>query len=202
MFRLFFLVFHGSYRGSAHPHESSATMTIPLVILAVLSVVGGALNVPHLLGGHEAMKHYLATAAPALGASSLQLSAVVEWSLMGITTALVLATMVLAFRRFAIAPELDGDSASMPMPKRLLAERWRIDELYAWAFERPFDWLSTQLHASGEQRLMNPIMVGFGAITLRLGGLVRRIQTGNASFHLLAMLAGMIIFLIITLLSN
>jgi NADH:ubiquinone oxidoreductase subunit 5 (subunit L)/multisubunit Na+/H+ antiporter MnhA subunit len=90
----------------------------------------------------------------------------------------------------------------MPMPKRLLAERWRIDELYAWAFERPFGWLSTQFHAVGEQRVMIPLMVGFGAITLRLGGLVRRIQTGNASFHLLAMLAGIIIFLIITLLSN
>jgi NADH-quinone oxidoreductase subunit L len=202
MFRLLFLVFHGGYRGSAHPHESPATMTIPLVILAVLSVVGGALNVPHLLGGHEAMKHYLATAAPALGASSLQLTAAVEWTLMGITTALVLATVVLAYRRFAIAPTLDGDSASMPMPKRLLAERWRIDELYAWAFERPFGWLSTQFHAVGEQRVMIPVMVGFGAITLRLGGLVRRIQTGNASFHLLAMLAGIIIFLIITLLSN
>lgn len=202
MFRLFFLVFHGSYRGGAHPHESPATMTTPLIILAVLSVVGGVLNVPHLLGGHEAMKHYLSTASPALGASSLHLAAAVEWTLMGITTALVIATVALTYRRFAIAPTLDGDSSSMPMPKRLLAERWRIDELYAWAFERPFGWLSTQFHAVGEQRVMIPLMVGFGAITLRLGGLVRRIQTGNASFHLLAMLAGIIIFLLITLLSN
>jgi hypothetical protein len=54
---------------------------------------------------------------------------------------------------------------------------------------------------SGEQRVMTPLMVG-GAITLALGQLVRSIQTGNASFHLLAMVAGMIIFLIITLLST
>jgi hypothetical protein len=62
---------------------------------------------------------------------------------------LVLGTMLLAYRRFAIAPTLDGDTASMPLPKRLVAERWRIDEYMHWAFERPFGWLSTQLHAVG-----------------------------------------------------
>jgi NADH:ubiquinone oxidoreductase subunit 5 (subunit L)/multisubunit Na+/H+ antiporter MnhA subunit len=136
MFRLFFLVFHGSYRGGAHPHESPATMTIPLIMLAVLSVVGGVLNVPHLLGGHEAMKHFLSTAAPAMGASSLHLERSRGMDAHGHHHGTG------ARHSGPDLPPLRHRSnswmaieASMPMPKRLLAERWRIDELYAWAFE-------------------------------------------------------------------
>jgi NADH:ubiquinone oxidoreductase subunit 5 (subunit L)/multisubunit Na+/H+ antiporter MnhA subunit len=81
-----------AYRGKAHPHESPLTMTIPLMVLAVLSVVGGLLNLPHLFGGHEPMKHFLETAAAdGIGYEHLDLERATEWILMGITTTLVLA---------------------------------------------------------------------------------------------------------------
>jgi NADH-quinone oxidoreductase subunit L len=61
MFRLYFLVFHGSFRGTEevkhHLHESPLNMTLPLMVLAVLSVVGGALNIPSLFG--EGMSHWM-----------------------------------------------------------------------------------------------------------------------------------------------
>ncbi len=202
MFRLLFLVFFGSYRGTTHPHESPATMTVPLMVLAVLSVIGGALNLPHLFGGHEAMKHFLATAAEGINSEVLSLSASTEWLLMGITSALVFATIALAYARFAKKTTLDGEPATMPMPKRLIAERWRIDELYATLFERPFNALSNVLHSFGEERVLSPFVNGVGGAALRLGRIFRRVQTGNASFHLLAMVAGIIAFLIITLLGQ
>ena len=202
MFRLLYLVFFGTYRGQAHPHESPATMTIPLVVLAVLSVVGGLLNVPHLFGGHEAMKHFLATAADGIHNEHLGLSAGTEWALMGITTAAVLATILVAYSRFVRRTTLDGEPETMPWPKSLIAQRWRLDELYTAIFERPYGWFSSMFYSVGEQRLMTPIMNGVGSAALRVGKLVRRLQTGNASFHLLAMLVGMIAFLIITLLST
>jgi NADH-quinone oxidoreductase subunit L len=53
MFRLAYLVFFGTERFDTHhekPHESPKTMTIPLVILAILSAFGGFLGIPYILG--------------------------------------------------------------------------------------------------------------------------------------------------------
>ncbi len=202
MFRLLFLVFYGTYRGQAHPHESPLTMTIPLMVLAVLSVVGGLLNLPHLFGGHEAMKHFLETAADGIRFEHLELSHTTEWMLMGLTTALVCVTIYLAHGRFAKKATLEGNEADMPFLKRLIAQRWRIDELYRALFEKPYAWLSTNLYTIAENKVMAPLVQGVGAVALRLGGTVRQVQTGNASFHMLAMLCGLILFLMITLLSN
>jgi NADH-quinone oxidoreductase subunit L len=202
MFRLLFLVFYGTYRGKAHPHESPLTMTLPLMVLAVLSVVGGVLNLPHLFGGHEAMKHYLSTAAEAITYESLGLSATTEIILMVVTTVLVVGTILIAYRRFAVKVMLEGEERDMHFLKRLIAQRWRLDELYAALFERPYGWMSTQLFSTVERQVMVPLMNGVGEVALRVGSSVRRLQTGNASFHLLAMLFGLIGLLLLTLLSN
>ena len=202
MFRLLFLVFFGKYRGHAHPHESPLTMTIPLMVLAVLSVVGGLLNLPHLFGGHEAMKHFLETAAAGIGSESLELSAMTEIVLMTITTVLVGVMIYIAYGRFAQRVTLEGNEMDMPFFKRLIAQRWRFDELYHALFERPYAWLSVNLFSIAEQKVMVPIMNGVGDAANAVGSVVRRIQTGNASFHLLAMLGGLVLFLLITLMSN
>lgn len=202
MFRLLFLVFFGSYRGTAHPHESPATMTIPLIVLAVLSVVGGLLNIPHLFGGHEALKRYLGTAAKGIAHEELTLSAATEIGLMVVTLALVALTIYYAYGLFVKRVTLDGDTAHMPALKRLIAERWRIDEFYALLFERPYAWLSGALHRFGELKVVVPVMNGVGDVAVRTGQALRRLQTGNAGFHLLAMTMGIILFLLITLLTD
>ena len=202
MFRLLFLVFYGKYRGNAHPHESPLSMTLPLMVLAVLSVVGGLLNLPHLFGGHEAMKHFLMSAADGISNESLELSHVTEWTLMGITTALVAVMIYIAYGRFAQKATLEGNEADMPFFKRLIAQRWRVDELYRALFEKPYAWLSTNLFSIAEQKVMVPIMNGVGAAANSLGDGFRRLQTGYVSFHMLAMLAGLILFLVITLMSK
>ncbi len=202
MFRLLFLVFYGTYRGKAHPHESPLTMTIPLMVLAVLSVVGGLLNLPHLFGGHEPMRHFLETAADGIRTESLELSAMTEIILMAITTILVGLVIFIAYGRFVKKTALEGSEADMPFFKRLIAQRWRIDELYRSLFEKPYGWLSTNLFAIAEQKVMVPIMNGVGEAANSVGNMVRKVQTGNVSFHMLAMLGGLIAFLIITLMSN
>ena len=199
MSRLLFLTFFGTYRGTAHPHESPLVITLPLMVLAVLSVVGGLLNLPHVFGGHEALKHYLATAADGIASESLHLAPAMEWLLMGLSTVLVLVTIWFAYDRFVKNTTLEGDTADMPAFKRLIAQKWRIDELYAALFEKPYGWLSNVLHAVGEGRITVPLMNGVGNTALRAGKLMRRVQTGNASSYLLAMVAGTIILLLITL---
>ena len=199
MFRLLFLTFYGTYRGKAHPHESPLVITIPLMVLAVLSIAGGALNLPHLFGGHEGMKHYLGTAAEGVENEMMHLSATTEWILMGLSTGLVLFTIWFAYGRFVKKTTLDGEPADMPPFKRLIANKWKLDELYATLFEKPFGGLSTSFFSFGEEKVMVPLMNGVGNVTLRAGKVMRRLQTGNASFYLFAMVVGIIAFLVLTL---
>jgi NADH-quinone oxidoreductase subunit L len=201
MFRLLFLTFFGTYRGKAHPHESPGTMTFPLVVLAVLSVFGGLMNVPHLFGGHEVMKERLANAADGIRGEHLHLEATTEWTLMAVTVGLILAVIALAWNRFGKKATLDPEPEKMPLLQGLIARKWKIDELYASLFEKPFSWLSAHFYSIGERMVMAPLMVGSGRFTQRVGKLMRRSQSGNMSFYLFGMVVGMIVLLAWTLYS-
>lgn len=199
MFRLLFLTFFGTYRGKAHPHESPTVMTVPLMVLAVLSVVAGLLNMPHIFGGHEAMKEYLATASSAVRLEHLTLSTATEWGLMAFSTTLVVITIYYAWTLFGKKTTLDGEPADMPFLKRWIAKRWMWDEAYVALFEKPFSWLSKHLFGIGEDKVMTPLTIGVGNAAQRAGEWLRKVQTGNASFYLFAMMIGMIVFLFLML---
>ncbi|MBS1547992.1 MAG: NADH-quinone oxidoreductase subunit L [Bacteroidetes bacterium] len=199
MFRLLFLTFFGTYRGKAHPHESPKVMTVPLMVLAVLSAIGGLLNIPHVFGGHEWLKGVLAKAADAVGAEHLELSASTEWTLMALGTGLVLLTIWYTWTLFGKKTTLDGEPADMPFLKRLIARRWLLDELYAALFEKPFGWLSRNLFGIGETKVAVPLTVGTGKTTLGFSELLRKLQTGNTSFYLFGMMVGVVVLLLITM---
>ncbi|HEY9196893.1 MAG TPA: NADH-quinone oxidoreductase subunit L, partial [Mucilaginibacter sp.] len=63
MFRMMYLTFYGKFRGTHeqehHVHESPANMYIPLIVLAVLSIIGGLIGIPEVMGGHHELAHYL-----------------------------------------------------------------------------------------------------------------------------------------------
>jgi NADH-quinone oxidoreductase subunit L len=199
MFRLLFLTFFGTYRGKAHAHESPLVMTLPLMVLAVLSIAGGLLNLPHLFGGHEPMKHYLETAADGIAGEHNTLSAGTEWMLMGITTALILVVIAIAYKRFAKKATLDPEAEEMPFFQRLVAQKWRFDELYNGLFEKPYGWFSSMFYSTTERRAMVPIMNGAGRWTQKAGKALRMVQNGNMSVYLFGMVVGIVVFLWITL---
>ncbi|MCC7501467.1 MAG: NADH-quinone oxidoreductase subunit L [Flavobacteriales bacterium] len=199
MFRLLFLTFYGSYRGDKHPHESPAVMTVPLMVLAVLSVAGGMLNLPHVFGGHEPMKHYLESAAEGVSSEYLHLSATTEWALMGLSTLLVVLVIFIAYGRFAKKATLYLEADELSFFPRLFARKWYIDDLYEKLFEKPYGWFSSKFSSIGEDRVMVPLMNGAGRVTQKAGQVLRLAQTGNMSFYLFAMVAGIIVFLIMTL---
>ena len=201
MFRLLFLTFFGTYRGTAHPHESPKVMTVPLVVLAILSAIGGVLNIPHIFGGHSWLNNFLASAADGIGMHPLELSAGTEWTLMAISTALVLLTIWYAWTLFCKKTTLDGEPADMPFLKRLIARRWMLDELYAWLFEKPFGWISKHFFSIGEEKIAVPLTAGSGKAALGFGEWLRKVQTGNASFYLFGMMVGVVVLLILTLFS-
>jgi NADH-quinone oxidoreductase subunit L len=199
MFRVLFLTFFGSYRGTAHPHESPKVMTVPLMVLAVLSAIGGALNIPHIFGGHEWLKVDLGTAVEGVLGEHMALSASTEWMLMALSTALVLLTIWYTWTLFGKKTTLDGEPADMPFLKRLIVKRWMLDELYAVLFEKPFGWLSRNLFGIGETKVAVPLTVGSGKAAHGVAEWLRKMQTGNTSFYLFGMMLGVVVFLLITL---
>lgn len=126
---------HGAHGGHGHhqPHESPAVITIPLVVLAVLSVVGGALNLPWWLPGHGALHHFLAPVfhpAEQLIVFPTEHSSL-EFVLMGLTFAGILGSVYVAKRAYLDDPGLpERIAARFPALYRGSLNKWFVDEIY------------------------------------------------------------------------
>jgi NADH-quinone oxidoreductase subunit L len=144
MFRLVFLTFFGYSRADEHVehhiHESPPTMTVPLIILAVLSVVGGWIGVPHSLGGSARFEQFLEPVLPRVRPESAagEVAAhgsFMEYFLMLLSVAVAAAGIWLAYefyRTKRIAPELIA--AKMPGLYRVLFHKYYVDEIYDAVF--------------------------------------------------------------------
>jgi NADH-quinone oxidoreductase subunit L len=215
MGRLFFVTFYGEFRGSesqrCHLHESPKVMTVPLIVLAILSVFGGFLNTPHLfhLPGSQWFASWLfpgvsfylgethigTTAAPPplIGQSlSTHLPESTEWTLMLFTTAmmlLVLATTWYLYAKKRSVPVADAAQSSLTC---LIANKFYVDEIYDALFVKPVEKLSTGLHRFADVLLIDGIVNGVGAGVQAIGRQARKLQTGNIEFYLLGMVVGIV----------
>lgn len=199
MFRLLFLVFFGEQRlKSAHPHESPISMTIPLMILSGLSVFGGLLNVPSLFGGNLGFDRFLQSAVSS--GITEEISHATEIGLIVLSLALLALVIFYAYRIFvrkATLPAADGQP--MKPLAQLVTNKFYFDEIYTALFEKPFGFLSDFFYKQLENLVLNSAVDGVGQITSKVGALTRRLQRGNMSFYLFAMVAGIILFIIFIL---
>lgn len=199
MFRLLFLVFFGNQRiAGADPHESPKVMTIPLVVLSVLSVFGGFLNIPSLFNGNSNFQLFLQSAIT--NYLSPEMNAATEISLILISLALLILIISIAYRMFvskSIIPAADDKPQSFF--NKLIYNKFYIDEMYTSIFEKPFGYLSDFFFNKVENKVLDPAVDEFGTATSTLGTLVRRLQQGNMSFYLFAMVAGILLFIIFIL---
>ena len=199
MFRLLYLVFFGEQRlAGAHPHESPGVMTIPLVILSILSVFGGFLDIPSLFGGDSKFTTFLQSAVFSKVSEEMNLST--EIGLILIPLILLGIVIWFAYQTFVkkgLVPA--GDEKPMPSFGRLVYNKFYIDEIYVALFEKPFGYLSDFFFNKVENTVLDPVVDGVGTATSRLGTLVRRLQPGNMSFYLFAMVAGILLFIVFIL---
>jgi len=148
MFRLVYMTFHGEFRGTEeekhHLHESPWTMTLPLVILGVLSTVGGFLGVPKLFTGHESWNIFERFVAPImipLGGAAHEAAEVhhhavsvgVEWGLVFLSLAVAVAGILVARSFYLTDPEFTKAkrlAERFPFAYKLLLNKYWIDELY------------------------------------------------------------------------
>ncbi len=196
MFRLYFITFRGSFRGTHeqahHLHESPAAMTIPLIILAILSVVGGAIGVPEALGGKHELAQFL---APVIKSAAHHLDHTTEYMLMALSTALVLASIFAAwslYKNYKASGEATGFG-------KVLQNKWYVDELYQTAIVQPLSALGTFFNNIIEKKGIDGFVNGVGKAVNYGSRQLRLLQSGQVGAYVLLMVIGMLLLFIIQL---
>jgi len=199
MFRLLYLVFFGENRSAeAHPHESPKVMTVPLMILSVLSVFGGFLNIPSLFGGNLSFSSFLDSAV--VSKTSEEISSATEIGMIILSIILLGAVIYWAYQTFVRKAQIpSGDEVKLTPLQRIITNKFYIDEFYRAAFEKPFGNLSVFLFRKVETTILDPAVSQIGRATATLGTLTRKLQQGNISFYLFAMVAGILLFIVFIL---
>jgi NADH-quinone oxidoreductase subunit L len=190
MFRLLWLTFFGKPRMikevEHHIHESPPSMTSVLVILAVLSAVGGFLSIPHFLEPMVA----LPGVRPGMDAY--------HYVVVGGSIAIALAGLAGAAFFFG------GDASRAARVKagfagvyRVLSNKYWVDELYDRAINRPLVWISDAVFLRvGDRLLIDGTLDGLAAVAKSAAGRLARIQTGSLHKYAVLVLAGMVASLV------
>lgn len=207
MWRVTTLTFDGTERFDhhhVHPHESPATMTVPLIILAVLAVFGGFLGVPHVIGHVLHVPHLLENWLDPIFATGMSMLPVhggdhSSIELMLMTASTVLAIFGILFARRIYANGLDVASRIASRFKgvhALLANKYYVDEAYQLFITGPI----LAVSRDALWKIVDVVVID-GAVnsSARMIGatssLIRKIQTGVAPNYALIMMAGIVVLL-------
>ena len=181
MFRLVFLAFWGEGRMDGetahHVHESPRVMTVPLVVLGVLSVAGGWVGIPKVLSfgaDLNGFEHYLAPVFESgAGEGAHHASAGLEYGLMALALGVVAAGIFLAYRFYLASPEVPKRLAlRFPVLARLLVNKYYVDEFYARAVVDPYMALCRWFHAF-DARVVDGLVNGSRHCTVGLSHVSR-----------------------------
>jgi len=203
MFRLIFLTFHGKPRYDehhVHVHESPWSMLGPLVILAVLSVIGGWLAAPALLGGPDYFASFLAPVfASPQGAEAVNEAAAhqLEIILAIVAVASALIGLGVAFWLYIRQPGKPEQIAKSLQPVyNTLLNKYYVDEFYAAVVIKPLMWISTNVlwkwvDVAGIDGTVNGIATG----ATSLGDTVRHAQSGNTRSYAVWVVIGALVII-------
>ena len=206
MFRLVFIVFFGEAAHSDakhHVHESPKLMTVPMTVLAVLSVFGGFVGIPALLGGSEKIGTFL---EPLFGDSeslikhgSMELSGQTEILLMVIPLLLILIMIYLAYSFYVKNRNVSLVETEGSFIRNLIYRKFYVDELYEIILQNPIAELSTFFHEVIELKVIDKVVNQTGVMVVWIGKNIRYVQTGNVGAYLFYMVISIILILILNL---
>ena len=207
MFRVVSLTFYGRFRGTHeqehHVHESPTSMTLPLIVLAFLSIVGGWVGLPAVIAenGNRIGRFLSPILVPIAGHDAVHeaLPHATEWLLMAVSVAVAAAGILLAWKWYA---KEEGRvpariAAAWPGLYSLVADKFRIDELYDFLFVRPFEWIARFLWKVVDVLIIDGVL-NAGAFLIELtGDFLRFLQTGNVRNYALSFLIGLVALLLL-----
>ncbi|MEO6547276.1 MAG: NADH-quinone oxidoreductase subunit L [Ferruginibacter sp.] len=203
MFRLYAMTFLGQFRGTDeqqhHLHESPAAITFPLIILAILAVIGGWIGIPEIFmhGGHR-LEAFLDPifAQSNLITSKVEMNASTEYMLMGISVLVSLIVLVYAWNKYSGYQSTASEEAGLG---KLLANKWYVDEIYDFIIVKPVKSLAAFLNSVIEKNIIDGIVNGVGKAVNYGGRQIRLIQSGQVGTYVLLMVFGILILFIIQL---
>ena len=206
MSRQFFLVFFGKERFlhdvntvaaigpddahvRDHPHESPPTMLLPLAVLAGLSLVGGAINLPFSKKS-EFLGKWLESAE--LGGKEIIASGALKYTLAALTVVLCLVGVAMAYNVWLRSNDARVQAALEPA---ILKRAYGVDGLYAAVIETPGRLLSAWLAFVFDRKIIDGAVNGLGSVVRFAGGKVRKLQTGYVRNYALGIAGGMVLVL-------
>ncbi len=204
MFRLFFLTFSGTSRATEdvqhHIHESPKSMTIPLMVLAVLSLVGGFMGIPEVFGGTHVLNNFLAPVfekSVAIAGEHHHLEHSTELMLMGVIVGLTLVMILVAFLLYVRSKRIpSAESVALTGFHKLIYNKYYIDELYDAIIVRPLNFLSKVFDSVMEKLVIDNAVNGTGKLVTWGSKTLRLVQTGNTGFYIFAMVVSIIVLLV------
>ncbi|HZQ53741.1 MAG TPA: NADH-quinone oxidoreductase subunit L [Bryobacteraceae bacterium] len=182
VFRAFFLAFFGEYRGHHHPHESPFIMTVPLIVLALLSAGGGFIPVLGWLSPQYPLMEHESSVA------------------MGISAAFGIIGILIAAFIYVVRPALADRFRTAAGPLyTLVANKYYVDEFYFAFVVRPLEGISRFVLWRGmDETLIDTGMVTGLARTIRgWGSLLRQLQSGSIRNYATWVLAGSLLVIFV-----
>jgi NADH-quinone oxidoreductase subunit L len=194
MFRLFFLAFFGNERAGEHAmshiHESPKSITIPLMVLAALSVVGGFFNVPSVLGGNHRMSDFLG-----IHEGHGEANHSTELMLMGVIVVLTLVMIFIAYSRYIKNNSVPVEPSETTGLQKVLANKYYVDEIYNAIIVKPLYALSKVFYNVIELLGIDNLVNGLGKGVVYGSRGLRFFQDGSIGYYLFVMVVGIILIL-------
>jgi len=203
MTRLMALTFWGKSRvpKEIHPHESPPLMTIPLIVLGTLSIIGGWIGIPHVIGeilpGHPSniFEHWLSPVIkeiPNLGHAE----ASQEWMLMGISVALATISAATAYHFYIKAPAQPEKIAKSLGPfYKAVANKYYVDEGYFAGIINPIVQFSKNLWIYIDVNFIDKTTYVLSDVVRGGGTFVRSVQNGNIQTYATYVAIGVVVTL-------
>ncbi len=191
--RQLLLVFFGKGRTTAaeHAKESPALVTVPLVLLAILTVLGGALNLP---GSHLLETWLEHTFGPGHAGEFIVTIAV-------ISTVVALVGLLIAWSIYGQRKTLAKTGSVDPLAHLLgpvfkgMENKWWVDEFYHFLIVRPYEAVARFSAGAVDQGLIDGIVNGFGTLVALLASWWRRLQNGYVRSYALMIFLGVVAIL-------
>jgi NADH-quinone oxidoreductase subunit L len=207
MFRLLYLTFFGTFRGTHeqehHLHESPATMTIPLIILAALSAVGGFIGVPHLLGEPVGLHHTLGEwltpvlrDVPGIPQGVYEIAPRAEVIVMGLSVLIGIFGAWFAWKLYGRRGNEADERFEQRAPAlaHAIENKYYVDEAYDTAVVRPLRAIS-RFFWRGIDALIDGSLALGAYVIAAFGDLFRFVQTGNVRNYALMLFLGVVVFI-------
>jgi len=193
MFRLIYLTFFNSFRGTEeqkhHLHESPSLITLPLIILAILSFFGGIISLP----GHSWLNDYLEPLFSKVAHEEHPFGTT-EYILMAIATIGALIGIGIAYKKYLKDNSIPSEDAIITGVSKVLYNKYYVDEAYDAIFVKPINVLSSFFRDSVETTL-SAMVFGLGKVTNEIAFQGKRIHNGSIGLYLFAFVIGVIVII-------